>query len=323
MPTMRPVPCPVLRAMSSSISTPTRSSGGLAANIYVSGPSPSLPAPALLSLLRFAQDSCRDISRGPPGSLAVVHAFADPTYGRSSIHVVAPPGDDAAICLSSLLSDITGHAFELSVPDGGTADTPHPSVGLVDHVSILPLDGSSPASKSARALSESLEKRHGMRALLYGTACPCGGTTVESTLAHVRRTRTNFFGEGAPADAAARVACVGSPPLFTENWNVRLRAADGVEGGVRTAAVRLARALRERDGGLTGVEALSLAYGVEEYEVACNLLDPDRGSSDMIEERVREWIEMPSPGGGTRNDDAVCLSKSYRVGTTRDMCIEG
>ena len=104
------------------------------------------------------------------------------------------------------------------------------------------------------------------------------------------------------------IATVGAPPTFVENFNIRLRS-------VKETARSLTRTLRERDGGLPGVEALTLPYGEGRYEVACNLLRPQEGSSEAITAKAKEWQSKVG-----RSD--VVVEKSYRVGKTADQCLE-
>ena len=147
------------------------------------------------------------------------------------------------------------------------------------------------------------------------------------------------------------VATVGSAPHFVENFNARL--SPSVSRGKATSS---ARTLCERDGGLSGVEALTLPRGDggddndwcggggDGYEVTCNLLRPGEGegssSAKDVSERLREWIEEEeeeeerrrrgSAEDGARSRDESSLSSSprryveeaYRVGTTARQCLE-
>merc|ERR1712224_474138 len=113
------------------------------------------------------------------------------------------------------------------------------------------------------------------------------------------------------AYAAAGQATVGAPHAFVENYNIRLRP-----GVSRKVARTLTESVRERSGrGLPFVEALTLAYGRDQYEVACNLMDPSVTSARDIEERMNNWEQQQqdAPDG--------LVDIAYRVGTTADMCL--
>jgi hypothetical protein len=120
----------------------------VACNIYVSAGLPHY-APFLLQLLEDAQQHCRQLRRytsdessshSNDHSLAVVHAYADGPYDRSSFHVAGSP------CLvADLASRIATRAVQTlsslrhEVASDATTGTPHPTVGLVDHMAVLPL----------------------------------------------------------------------------------------------------------------------------------------------------------------------------------------
>jgi glutamate formiminotransferase len=205
----------------------------------------------------------------------------------------------------------------------------HPFVGIVDHVAVMPLDEKkyddatllrdendtlylgNATGWAARRIGKVLEQL-GVEVHYYGDAHPDG-----TPLATVRREQTSFFrsgglGESTPNSSRVGVATVGAPPTFVENYNVRLRSE------FRQTALLLTRALRERDGGLPGVEALTLPYGKGRFEVACNLLRPDVGSVEAIESRVNQW---ESETMKARPSDQL-VEKAYRVGTTIDQCLE-
>jgi hypothetical protein len=76
--------------------------------------------------------------------------------------------------------------------------------------------------------------------------------------------------------------------------------------------------LREQDGGLPGVKALTLPYSKGRFEVACNLLCVDVGSTEAIESKVNKWA--PETMRAQPLDQLV--KKVYCVGTTVDQCLE-
>ena len=162
--------------------------------------------------------------------------------------------------------------------------------------------------------------------LPYGLAHPEG-----IPLAMVRREQTSFFlsggglardgGSGSDAATAPQkeTITVGATDTFVENFNVRLSRAC-----TRPMARSLARRLRDRDGGLSGVEALTLPYSEGRWEVACNLLRPcctDGATVEDIRAAVNQW-EKEQQQSAAGNGLEPLVEKGYRVGTTAEQCLQ-
>lgn len=279
----------------------------------------------------------------------LVHAFADVPYRRSSFHFAGTSRGVAEI-VSKLVTEVSScNELQQNYGKINTAQSihSHPTVGLIDHVAVMPLvrdttcDGllatirtrnneeESSAATAAHQIGASLEA---LDCLVYYYGYADGER--QASLAEIRRERTRFFNTkgsssvGGGSSSASEIfsnsgiTCVGCPLEFTENFNVRLSFPLG-QKDAKKVAMSLTRKLRERDGGLAGVEALTLPYhsndtmGIEMYEVACNLLKPTVGSADAIQELTQNWMdEMISKG---RN---VTIDKAYRVGTTATQCLK-
>jgi len=155
------------------------------------------------------------------------------------------------------------------------------------------------------------------------------------------------------------VTCVGSPFNFVENFNVRLSAKEANTDTTTTStttaftsstvasigkrgAMSLCRTLRERDGGLEGVEALTLPYddstsstasissscdgksstSGSTWEVACNLLSPynsmGKSRKEDICQKTMEWLLQYN----TNNpNNSITIEDMYSVGTTQEQCL--
>ncbi|HSH46012.1 MAG TPA: hypothetical protein VK966_09160, partial [Longimicrobiales bacterium] len=93
---------------------------------------------------------------------------------------------------------------------------------------------------------------------------------------------------GAGRDAAhptGGATCVGARPVLLA-WNVM------AEGITRAGAAEIARAIRERDGGMPGLRAL--AFTLESrglVQVSMNLEDPASVSPMSVFERIEEMVE--------------------------------
>jgi glutamate formiminotransferase len=291
-----------------------------------------------MKLLQKAQSRCRSLRAKPSdGRIAVVHAFADGPYDRSSFHLAGCAQHVAEVAVELAKGAIEGL---LTMPRQKNEESSrHPFVGLVDHVAVMPLPDngeeeswkhvhpddtfvpSTPSGWAARKIGNAIE-RIGVDVHFYGGAHPEG-----ISLATVRREQTKFFQSGSLHDdvqkstlSSSRIetATVGAPSNFVENYNVRLTAECD-----RDMARSLTKTLRERDGGLRGVEALTLFYSEGRYEIACNLLQPDIGSVEAIKTKLDLWEEQNLMQVLIRGEHKTHLVEtSYRVGTTAEHCLD-
>ncbi|KAL3936859.1 MAG: hypothetical protein SGBAC_007908 [Bacillariaceae sp.] len=360
----------------------------VACNIYLSAGLPVYRA-ALERLLAEAQ---REQRIQEAHSVMVVDAFVDTHYDRTSFHLAGSPS-----AIASLATSITSSAMQVLAPlkknhqrelvsDDAISDQKqleHPTVGIVDHISVLPLsslggnnndpqmtwdewraycnesrteNGENTAihtnnkpnlpdfgeivSHQSQSMPSSsvpsgwvawtigwnlVHQEHlPVNVLYYGHAHP-----TEKPLAEVRRERTNFFrsapkdyyvGTAVPAElkdatiASMGQCTIGAPPHFVENYNLRLTSKSS-----KKLARSLTKAVREKDGGLPFVEALTLPYGSQDrFEVACNLLNPSVTSSKEVDAKVAQffWKEQ-------KNLNAEeYMEVAYRVGTTEQQCLQ-
>jgi hypothetical protein len=261
--------------------------------------------------------------------VAVVHAYADEPYDRSSFHLAGNAQPVAEVASMIAIQSIEGLA-SLPRQSDNAEESRHPFVGLVDHISVMPLldatdevdnDITVPSAhgEAAQIIGERL-KKIGVQVFYYGDAHAEG-----TPLAVVRRERTNFFKTGGlesldkdsdGATTAKGVATVGAPSSFVENFNIRLTSNCDLK-----TARSLTKILRERDGGLLGFEGLTLPYSNGRYEIAGNLLRPDVGSSEAVVAKLDEWVEQKLKElPFDKKSDLV--DEAYRVGTTRDTCMD-
>lgn len=313
----------------------------LACNVYISLAA-TRARDCLTGLLSDAQSHCRRLV-GDAGNAVVVHAFADPNYNRTSIHLAGTAKE-----LVSVASQLCIDAYARLLPIRHDDDVKvavtncydHPTVGLIDHVAVMPLIGrhdidngdnalseaankafvpTTPSGMAARGIGRNLQQQHpDVNIYYYGTA-----HEDSQSLARIRREHTSFFQSDTSMQKKQpqQVTTIGAPPQFVENFNIRLRGSDDPK-----VARSLTRRLRERDGGLPGVEALTLPYQARDssvgidgwlscWEVACNLTLPDLGSVEQLRQAVNEWERQLA------NDHWKVL-KCYRVGTTAEECLE-
>ena len=124
----------------------------VACNVYISAGSERGHAAILLNLLQQTQRA----AAGQP--VGVVHAFCDQVYNRSSIHLVGQAGplsEVAANLAKDAVESLRSHASTAHI---ATQQVHHPYVGFVDHVSVMPIDGTSDADPDAAPSIESTEE---------------------------------------------------------------------------------------------------------------------------------------------------------------------
>ena len=192
---------------------------------------------------------------------ALLDLHVDGDHHRS-VFTLAAAGEagvvEAALRLARAVDgrvDLSGH--------GGV----HPRVGALDVVPFVALDGvgNEVAVAAAHAFAEAVAGEIGIPVFLYDSADPSG-----RTLPSVRRdgfvSRAPDFGPPIPHPRLGAV-CVGARPLLVA-INCELPDEDvGLAGEV-------ARAVRERDGGLPGVRALGFRLVSRgRTQVSMNLVD--------------------------------------------------
>jgi hypothetical protein len=299
----------------------------IACNVYVSAGSEVGHGPLLLNLLHKAQSACQ------AGEVGVVHAFADRIYNRSSFHLVGKV-DPLSHVTTGLVTDAVKNLRSFPKQTPTDEEIPqvshHPSVGVVDHVAVMPIEKSdkidmdtpdvsdfcpsTPSGIAARCIGKALQDL-GVQVYYYGSAHPTG-----TPLAMVRKDKTRFFHSGGLAsecsekEESADIATVGAPLEFVENYNIRLTALCP-----KKKAQSLTKLVRQRDGGLPGVEALTLPYSEGRWEVACNLLHPKISSTSDIDALVEKWQRKEE---SMLSGDKGLVETSYRVGTTASQCRE-
>ena len=325
----------------------------VACNVYISA-GQKHHAPILLSLLKQAQSQARQLTHNrrihPDGGVgvSVVHAYTDGPYDRSSLHFA---GDGESV--ASLASTVAVSAIDALLAYKGegreqhNVSSRHPLVGLVDHISIMPLVNDVPRSVNDKAsddppspdelnlnsnvgasraaalqVAKVLEEQRGVTVQMYGTAHP-----TCKPLAQVRR-ETSFFQSTSLTSSQETEECssnsfvgsctVGSPPNFVENYNIRFSSH---------VPFSIAKTLTKRVRGIPGVEALTLKYSDNRYEVACNLTQPHQGSMLKVRECLGQWLNQNGQllqGNDLRTIEEECpwVDTTYRVGTTVDQCIQ-
>lgn len=204
--------------------------------------------------------------------VAVLGAEMDADHHRAVVTMAGPA--EALIEAVLAAAEVALAAIDLREHRGV-----HRRMGAMDVCPFVPI-GDTPMSlavNAARALAARLGQSLDLPVFLYGEACQRPERRVLGavrnlefeTLCELVGTDPDFAPDHGPPrmHPSAGAFAVGARP-FLIAYNVNLRSSDvGV-------ARRIAHRIRERDGGLTGVQALGfLLAGSDRAQVSTNLLD--------------------------------------------------
>lgn len=215
----------------------------------------------------------------------VVHRTSDPVHNRS---VLTMAGTFEQVHQAALaIAAVTVERIDLRAHAGV-----HPRIGALDVLPFIPLRGASmdEAVRLARETAAAIWHRLHVPSFLYGEAAT---TALRRNLAAVRQ--GEFEGLDArfalpewrpdfgdlPKHPSAGAIAVGARRILIA-FNVELATGD-----VRVAK-RIARMLRERDGGLRTVKALGLTLGENLVQVSLNVTDYRAAPLYRLVELVRE-----------------------------------
>jgi glutamate formiminotransferase / 5-formyltetrahydrofolate cyclo-ligase len=191
---------------------------------------------------------------------ALLDIHADGDHHRS-VFTLAGEGDGTEDAAHALLEaaaaevDLVGHRGV------------HPRLGAVDVVPFVALDGSDPADAAAAAVrfGRSAAERWDLPVFLYDGADP-ERRTLPSVRRDAFRGRSPDFGPPREHPRLGAVAVGARPVLVAVNCDLAEPDLD--------AAREIARAVRERDGGLPGIRALGFMLASRgQAQVSMNLVD--------------------------------------------------
>lgn len=218
-------------------------------------------------------------SAAEPAALLDVHSDRD--HNRSVLTLAGDPGPlvDGVVGLSRRAVgtiDLSSHSGQ------------HPRLGVVDVVPFVPLRAATRYDSVAAALAYArrLWEEIGVPSFLYEDAAP---PTHAASLPAIRAAAFDSIlpdvGGPAPHPTAGAVV-VGARPLLVA-YNVNLRSANAA------VARRIARRVRERDGGLPHLRAIGLSLpfaGVA--QVSMNLVRPQSTTMADAFDAVRDAARL-------------------------------
>jgi glutamate formiminotransferase len=212
--------------------------------------------------------ACARAIRSAGVSLANVSSDAD--HHRS---VFTFFGDRATVLAASVaLATVATETIDLRGHDGA-----HPRIGALDVLPFVPMGATTmnAAALLAHDAARAIWERCGVPSFFYGYA-----SSGSRSLPDVRRGGFEpDVGEPAAHPTAGAIA-VGAREVLVA-FNIVL-------AGIDIAGAReIARAIRERDGGLRGVRALGIPLGHDRVQVSCNLTDVSATPLHVVVDTVR------------------------------------
>ncbi|MGH9194814.1 MAG: glutamate formimidoyltransferase [Acidimicrobiia bacterium] len=211
------------------------------------------------------------IVRAASKSAKVLDLHSDPDHNRSVLTIA---GEKDSILEAAI--DATDEAAQLI--DLRSHKGEHPRLGAMDVVPFVPLKGSSieSAVAIARNCAARISSELSIPTFLYESAARSGDPTdLPSIRRGAFRSLTPDFG-GPDPHPTAGATVVGARNLLVA-FNVNLSTKDVVIAG------RVARAVRERDGGLKHVRALAFELVSRSLvQVSMNLTSPEETTLDKV-----------------------------------------
>ena len=222
-----------------------------------------------LAALRSVADRCG-------ASLIDVHVDAD--HNRSVFTLAGPGPHDSTTAARDLAGAVADH---ISIADH---DGVHPFIGALDVAPFVALGGTkaeqAQAAEHARAFGQWWAETHGVPVFFYDDA-DAAGRDLPHIRRHAFRSRVPDFGPAEPHPTLGATAVGARKPLIAINLLLVTRDV--------AVARRIAREIRESDGGLPAVRALGFMLESEgRAQVSMNLVDLDRTGIEDACLTVRE-----------------------------------
>lgn len=190
---------------------------------------------------------------------SVLHATSDPIHNRS---VITAAGDAASVLDAAVaLAGVARERIDLRSHSGV-----HPRMGALDVLPFVPLGSATmeQAVALAHEAGERIWKAHRIPSFYYGEAAY---SSERRLLADVRPSPRGDPDTGSlPFHESAGAIAIGARGVLVA-FNVEL------EGATLQAGRRIARLIRERDGGLRTLRALAFRLGDDRVQLSLNVTD--------------------------------------------------
>jgi glutamate formiminotransferase len=253
------------------------------------------------------RDICDEIAaavRAVPGA-RYLDLEMDPDHNRSVLTFVGGPEAVAEAAVAA--ARVAVNRIDLNHHEGR-----HPRMGAVDVIPFIPIRDLTmeDAVATARRVGERIGHELRVPVFLYESAAT---RPDRRNLADIRKPqfeglrdligkdpeRAPDFGPNAIHPTAGCVAVGARPPLIA--YNIDLESKD------EKLAKRIAKKIRERDGGLPAIKALGLFIAERDLaQVSINVCDFTRTSLDTVYAAVKK--EADAAGVGIRSSEIVGLA---------------
>jgi glutamate formiminotransferase len=217
-------------------------------------------------------------SLAQPIGPALIDVHADPDHHRSVFTLAGPGPRDAEAAARKLAAAVAEHVTIVG------HEGVHPRLGALDVVPFVALGGTTAekqiAALAARSFGRWWADTHGVPVFFYDDADP-GGRNLPHIRDHGFKSRAPDFGPAEPHPTLGATAVGAREPLVAINCVLITRDVD--------VARRIARRIRDRDGGLPAVRALGFMLESERRaQVSMNLTDLNRTGVQEACVHVRE-----------------------------------
>jgi len=206
----------------------------------------------------------------------VLDSSADAIHHRSVLTVVGDAAQvlDAAIAVAGVAAE----RIDLRKHRGV-----HPRIGALDVLPFVPLAGATlgDAAELAHRAGVEIWRRYGVPSFYFGAAAL---RPERAALPEIRRHGEWLPDEGGARHLSAGAVAIGARGLLIA-FNVELAGSD------LAAAREIARAVRERDGGLRSLRALALPRGDDRVQVSLNVTDYAATPLYRVVELIRRLAE--------------------------------
>ncbi|KAI0488015.1 hypothetical protein KFK09_027838 [Dendrobium nobile] len=246
----------------------------------------------------LALESIEQAARLYPEAI-IINKFMDEAYNRVGYTLVSSISKKPSLNSALAKAAVSMVEAALKSIDLGSHSGTHPRLGVVDHICFHPLAESTldQSAGLAKIVAEAIGHRLQVPTFLYGAAHK-EGRSLDSIRRDLGYFKPNSAGhqwasrlsvdlsclkpDNGPSqvDPARGVVVVGAT-RWVSNYNVPVRSTD------INAVRQIAKRVSGRGGGFESVQALALAHGEDCFEVACNLLEPDRVGADRVQLEVQ------------------------------------
>ncbi|MGZ8764207.1 MAG: glutamate formimidoyltransferase [Acidimicrobiia bacterium] len=214
---------------------------------------------------------------GAACSRALLDVHSDVDHDRSVFTIAGRTPAETEAAVRRLADAVAEGPFGLHESDGV-----HPRLGILDVVPFVALDDTDRAVAvgAARSFARWLASTHQIPVFLYDDADP-DHRTLPATRRDAFRSRAPDGGPDSPHPRLGAAVVGARRPMIAVNCDL-----DTDDVGL---ARRIARSVRERDGGLVGVRALGFSLATRGCaQVSMNLVNLDATGLESACSRVRE-----------------------------------